>query len=384
MKKSKIVLAFISLIALRWYTYPSPLPPTWTPESKVRFTATVLERPEQTDSQTIIRSGIWYVPLRGYAEIIPGIRVAFTGTVEPKVLGGKVMRITMKDPIFEVIEMRGQRRLRGGEWALVGLSSWREKWVLVLEKTLPEPMSSLGAGILLGVKGQMPREFYDQLVATGTLHMIAASGFNVMVVAGVIMAVVGRMFRRGVAIGMGVMGIWGYVLLAGASASVVRAGVMGGLTLIAYYWGRAAEAKRLLGVSVITMLLMNPLMLVDVGFQLSVAATAGLLYIEPWIRERFQILDSRFQGVQEFLAVYLYPTLAATVCTAPIIWWHFARVSFLSPLVNLLILPVVPLIMFMAAIVVGVGSLSLGWGQVVAWLAYVPLAYMVAVIRWWG
>ncbi|MFH1244057.1 MAG: ComEC/Rec2 family competence protein [bacterium] len=377
MTKLRIVLAFISVIALRWYTYPSPLPPTWTSESRVRFTATILEQPEQTDSQTIIRKSIWYIPVKGYAEIIPGSRVAFVGKVEPKVLGGKVVRIIMKDPTFEVVRAREATLLKMVEWIMITLGEWREKWVSILEKTLPEPMSSLAAGILLGVKGQMPTEFYQQLVNTGTLHVIAASGFNVMIVASVLMRVVLKFARRELAIGWGVSGIWIYVLLSGAGASVVRAGIMGSLTLIAYYFGRPAEAKRLLWVTAGVMLMAEPMMLVNVGFQLSVAATAGLLYLEPIMRSRFKIMDLRFKYLQGILANYLYPTLAATIATLPIIWWHFGRIAWISPLVNTLILPIVPLIMGMSALVL------LG-GQVVAWLAYVPLAYVVWVIRLWG
>jgi len=69
----------------------SPLPSSWTPKSRVRFTATILEKPEQTDSQTIIRNGIWYIPIKGYAEIIPGSRVVFEGMVEPKIVLGNVV-----------------------------------------------------------------------------------------------------------------------------------------------------------------------------------------------------------------------------------------------------------------------------------------------------
>jgi len=223
----------------------------------------------------------------------------------------------------------------------------------------------------------MPRDFYQALVNTGTLHVIAASGFNVSVVAAVLMGVLMRVVSRGWAIGGGIGGIVVYVLIAGASASVIRAGIMGSLTLIAYYLGRPTEARRLLWVSAGIMLLASPLMLLDVGFQLSVAATAGLLYLGPRIQSRFKMLDDRFQFVQSILANYLYSTLAATVATLPIILWHFGTVSWISPIVNLLVLPIIPLIMGMSAgILVG--------GRVMAWLTYPILAYMVWVIRWFG
>ena len=386
-----MIVLFSVVFLARWLTVLSPLPESWTPESKLRFTATILERPEYTDSKTIIRDGIWYIPLPGYAVIIPGSRVAFVGKVEPKLLMGKATRIVMMDPTFEVVEHTRCEGLPHTGCVIIAIGEWRQKMVGVLEKNLPEPMSSLAAGILLGVKGQMPQGFFEQLVRTGTLHIVAASGFNVMIVASLLMMIMQRLFPRGAAIVAGVAGIWLYVVLSGASASVVRAGVMGSLTLMAYYFGRASEARRILWVSAGIMLIFEPLMMVNVGFQLSVAATAGILYLEPVLHRRSQSSDhspnaslpAGRQGselwvrAQKFLSDYLYPTLAATAATMPVILWHFGRVSLIAPLVNMLILPVVPLIMLLSAAVL------LG-GQVVAYVAYVPLWYTVWVIRWFG
>lgn len=386
-----ILIVFLLTYGLRWVSLDNQLPASWTPESMIGYTATVWERPEYTDAKTIIRDGIWYIPITGYAEIIPGDTVRFVGKVERKVLGSKELRIVMMDPTFEVT-VRVNKEQEDGIWSILLLiGEWREKWVSILEKVMPSPMSSLGAGILLGIKGQMPYDFYQQLVATGTLHIVAASGFNVMIVAQILMSLALNFFRRGVAIGVGIAGIVFYVLLAGASASVVRAGIMGSLSLMAYFWGRPSEAKRLLWVTAGIMLLSEPRMVADIGFQLSVVATAGLIYLGP----RLQILKARIpclrrqvqcanEGVGKFIEQYLFPTMAASVATAPIILWHFGRVSLISPLVNLLILPVVPLIMFLTAMVVILGSVAMSLAYVAGWVAYVPLAWVVWVVRLFG
>ncbi len=378
MTKLKIALVFISLYGLRYLSIPSPLPESWTPESKIRFTATITEQPEYSDSKTIIRQGMWYLSIPGYAEIIPGSRIAFVGKIEPKLLGGKVVRIIMMDPIFEVVLTKKENHLSIPEKVVIGIQKFRLELVAILEKTLPEPMSSLSAGILLGVRAQMPREFYDALVSTGTLHVVAASGFNVMIVATILMSLFGRVLSRGKAIGAGVAGILFYVVLSGASASVVRAGIMGSLTLTAYYFGREAQARRLLWVTSGIMLLVSPLMIFDIGFQLSVVATAGILYIGPM----FSNLAISNIGIRKskILKDYLYPTLSASAATAPIILFHFGRVSWISPLVNVLILPVVPLIMLLSAIQVGIGMLSLDAAQIVAWINYLPLWWIVRVV----
>ena len=360
MRKTIYLFIFVLVYMLRLGRVESPLPDTWTQESKISFTTTILESPQYTDSKTIIRKGIWYIPIKGYAEIIPGTIVRFEGVVLPKVVLGKITQLEMKDTSIEVIGSDMECmvcRLK------ITLDNYRNSWVGMLQKTLPEPMASLAAGILLGIKGQMPNDFYQALVNTGTLHIVAASGFNVMIVASVLMLLASKLWKRGVAIMTGILGILFYVLIAGASASVVRAGVMGSLTLIAYYFGRPAEARRLLWMAAGIMLLINPLLLLDIGFQLSVGATGGLLYLAP--------LMKRFPQ-HHYLKEYLYPTLAATVATLPIILWHFGRVSWISPLVNMLVLPVVPLVMFLSAITLVV--------RPVAYLLYVPLWALVQVI----
>lgn len=365
MNKIMFTIWLIGIFVVRWWSYPSSLPKEWVPESKIRYTATIIDKPECTDSKTIVRHGIWYIPIKGYMEIIPGSRVSFEGLIEPQWVMGKVTQIKMIDPQVTILA-DGDVGYVGK--ILIGLGRWREKWVVTLERTLPEPMASLSAGILLGVKGQMPKDFYDALVNTGTLHIVAASGYNVSIVAEVLMKVVGVVVSRGVAIWLGLIGIGIYIVISGASASVVRAGIMGSLTLIAYFFGRPGEARRLLWITAGLMLVYNPLYIVDIGFQLSFAATFGLLYFEPMMKKLPTIW---------FLSEYLYPTLAATVTTLPVIFYHFGRVSWISPLVNMLVLPVVPLLMGMSA------GILLG-GQVVAWLTYPILAYVVWVIRLFG
>lgn len=349
---------------------------------RLRLTIPTVDFPEYSDSATFIKRGKWSVKIDGYTEFIPGDVIVVEGVWD----GKKV--------VSDTVTLCQEEQCKRSSWVdklLIGISYVRRLAVERLQRLLPEPMASLASGILLGVKALMPYDFYQQLVSTGTLHVIAASGFNVMIVASVLMAVVGKLWRRGVAIGVGIGGIVFYVLLAGGSASVVRAGIMGSLTLIAYYFGRPTEARRLLWITAGAMLLLDPAMLTDIGFQLSVCATMGLLYIGPGIQrlqssEHSPIIAPACAGrqgselpwrINSFLKEYFYPTLAATIATAPVIWWHFGRLSLISILVNMLILPAVPLIMLLSA-------LTLIGGQMVAWVAYVPLAYLVWVIRWWG
>lgn len=379
-----LAILFIVIFLFRWVSIESPLPKNWEPDTQIGYTVTVLDNPEYQDSRTIVRSGTWYISIKGYNEVIPGSVVRFEGQVEPEYVLGKVRRIVMLNPKYEVVG-KDIQCLSCRVQLVIG--EWRSRWVGMLARMLPVPMASLASGILLGVKGQTPQDFYQALVNTGTLHIIAASGFNVTIVSAVIMSVAMTMVGRGVSIGIGVVGIIAYVLIAGSSTSVVRAGIMGSLTLMAYYLGRPTEARRLLWVTGAIMLLHNPLMLFDVGFELSFSATLGLLYLGKWIeRGGDKIFDYlRFQsGIKSFLSEYLYPTLAATMATLPVIMYHFGRISLISPLVNMLVLPLVPIVMGMSALVIVAGMIYHPFGQVLAWTLYGPLAWIVGVITWFG
>lgn len=374
MKKSKIALLCISVYLVRWLSLAPSLPADWTSESNVRFTATVIERIEYTDTNTIVKVGKWYIKMKGYAEIIPGDRVRFVGKVSPTVLGGMTTRIVMMDPIFEVVKHVDCSKRVTVVCLRVLIVQGRGRMLEILEKLLPEPMSSLAAGILLGVKGQMPTDFYTALVGTGTMHIVAASGYNVTIVGNAVIQVFSRILPKSIAIVLAITAILIYVLLSGAGASIVRAAIMGSLGLMAFYFGRPTQARRLLYIAAMTMLLIDPSMIFDVSFQLSFMATFGLLFMEPMVKKLPQI---------SFLKEYLYPTLSATIFTLPVIWWHFGRVSYISPIVNMMVLPVVPLIMLETLVVLVVGIVSPGVAQIIAWVLYPLLWYVVEVITWW-
>lgn len=351
--------------------------------TRVRVTIPTIDFPEYTETQTVVKRGRWEVRVKGYTEIIPGEVVEVEGIWDGKRIIGDTVTQCHEEQCSEVGLI---------DKVLIGVSYVRRWAVAKLQTQLPEPMASLAAGILLGIKARMPRDFYEALVMTGTLHIVAASGFNVMIVATLLINMFGKIWKRSVAIAMGVGGIIFYVLIAGGSASVVRAGIMGSLTLIAYYWGRPTEAKWLLWVTAFVMVMVDPMMLTDVGFQLSVAATGGLLYFEPVLDHKSsELLKSSElkkqtclparQGYEpcwgrRFAKEYLLPTLVATACTAPVIWWHFGRLSWIGVGVNLLILPLIPLIMLLSALALVVPG--------VGYLLYVPLWWVVGVIRMFG
>ncbi|MBL7065613.1 MAG: ComEC/Rec2 family competence protein [Anaerolineae bacterium] len=147
---------------------------------------------------------------------------------------------------------------------------------------LPEPQAALLTGILLGVETGIPADLMDDFSATGTTHIIAISGFNITIIAGIFAGLAQRLFGQRRAVWVAIAGVVVYTIFVGASAAVVRAALMGILYLWGQRLGRGTFAPASLAAAAIVMTALNPYTLWDVGFQLSFAATMGLvLYTEP-------------------------------------------------------------------------------------------------------
>ncbi len=257
-----------------------------------------------------------------------------------------------------------------------------------LHQVLPEPQSSLLAGILLGVESGIPASLNDDFAATGTSHIVAISGFNISIVAGLLAQVAQRLGRgRGetlVALG----GVVLYTLFVGASAAVVRAAVMGGVTVVARTQRSRQHSPTTLAFAVLFMSALNPFILWDVGFQLSLAATAGLIVFTDPLTRLFQRPIERFAGSERaeqivgLLSDALIVTLAAQITTTPILVAKFQRLSLVTLLTNFLILPAQPLVMATGALSLFAALLWLPVGRIVAWSAWAFLSYTIAIVRW--
>src|SRR3989338_4103247 len=151
-----------------------------------------------------------------------------------------------------------------------------------------EPMASLMAGLVYGYRGGLG-ELSNDFNRTGITHIIAISGYNISIVAMILVTSLSfLLIPRKKAFWLVCGGILLFVIFAGASASVVRAGIMGMLVLLAKQLGRLSRVDNVLALSAVLMLLQNPLVLRwDAGFQLSFAATLGLVYLSPKIQHWF-------------------------------------------------------------------------------------------------
>jgi competence protein ComEC len=245
----------------------------------------------------------------------------------------------------------------------------------------PEPEAALLAGILLGDDNGIPAELQQAYVNTGTAHIIAISGFNITIIAGLFVLLFSRLLGQHKGAVAAVIGITVYTVLVGATASVVRAAIMGGLAIFARQTGRRQNGLNTLAFTGGVMAVINPNVLWDVGFQLSFAATLGMvLYAGPF-QDWFTGLLSRrlpsetVRKVAGPVGAYVLFTLAAQLTTLPIMAYQFGRISLIAVLANPFILPAQPAVEILSGLALLLGLIYLPLGKVVGWLAWPFAAY---------
>ena len=268
------------------------------------------------------------------------------------------------------------------------LYSFRERAYQTINQLLPQPEAGLLSGILIGMERDIPDAVQEDFQKTGTTHIIAISGFNIALVAGLLTLLLDRLIgKRWAPLGV-IGGIGLYTVLVGAQAAVVRAAIMGSISLIGRQIGRRSTGMNTLLFTAALMTWQNPLILGDVGFQLSFSATLGLvLFAGPWQdaltrwmeRAFSEGLAARFSApISEF---FLF-TLAAQLTTLPVIIFHFGQFSLSAFLTNPLILPAQPLIMILGGPVILIGMILLPLGQALIWLVWPLLYYTIHVVGW--
>lgn len=255
--------------------------------------------------------------------------------------------------------------------------SLRNRVLNLYDEYFPEPDSSLVKGIVLGTKSSLDFEFFEALRKTGTLHVVVASGTNITLLGALLLNVLSPLVNRRKAVFLTLSTIWLYVFLVGLQPPILRAGIMGSITFLAQALGREASAWRALLVSAGILLLINPLWLFDVGFELSFAATAGLLAFSSSISKRLALVPKMFR---ESLAT----TLSAQIAVSPILFLKFGQVSLISPLVNSLVLWTIPYIMAGGVITGILGIMSKPMGQVASWFVWLLAEYFVKVVELFG
>lgn len=259
-----------------------------------------------------------------------------------------------------------------------------------LALALPEPQSSLAQGVLLGQRSALPAGLAADLNTTNTSHLVVVSGENVVLVAAFATLFFSLIAGRRSALMLSIAAVLAYAALIGPSPPVVRAVIMGILMMTATILGRRSSAFTALLFAAAIMLAADPQTVRDVSFQLSFAATAGIVYlaspVKAWL-VGLLVAALRLQEVPRWLAALfaepLGVTIAAIVSTSPLLALNFGRLSLVAVPANMLVVPAFPLILA-ASLVAAAGGLLPHFRLVFAAPAYYLLTYWIDLARWFA
>jgi len=298
---------------------------------------------------------------------------------------GRVFRYDMylaRLGVFALCENPVIAKIGGGEGSRARAEILRAKALVAgkVELLWSEPHASFMAGLLYGYRGGLG-SLQEQFNLTGVTHIVAVSGYNITIIATILISLCTYLYiPRQRAFWFVVAGIVLFVAFTGASASVVRAGIMGIIALLGRQLGRPSRSGNVLVLAAAVMVAHNPFVLLsDAGFQLSFLSTLGLVYINPLIKNRFLAVPG-MSGLNETLT----STLSAIIATCPLILYQFGRLSLVAPVVNILILWLIPWLMLLGAAAVAVSFFSGFLGQIAAGIAWVGLEYIIVVVRWFA
>lgn len=250
----------------------------------------------------------------------------------------------------------------------------RDWFADLVRNSIPEPESSLGIGFLVGQRRSLPGDLEKSLQLAGLTHIVVASGYNLTILVRLSRRLFTKVSKYLSALSASLM-IFSFIAITGMSPSMSRAGLVSGLSLAAWYYGRRFHPIVLLSVAIAITVVINPSYAWgDLGWQLSFAAFAGVMILAP-LASRYLFGDNKPGAVSQILV----ETVSAQIVTAPILIAGFGQISNVAIISNILILPFVPIAMLLTFIA-GIGSfilpfLALLIGLPATWL----LHYMINV-----
>ena len=386
----------------------APLPNSFTSQlrHRVSYQGIVVADPDVRDAnqriEVRVSSGDEITNILAVVPRIPivsvGEEVRVSGTLlVPEAFatdGGRVFRYDKyleRDGVRFMLDFGSIGVLQKAPWYSIGatLASIKHLFLDGLQATLPEPYASLAGGVVIGGKTGLGTTLENDFIRSGLVQIVVLSGYNVMIIAEWVMAALAftKLKKRWGSVA-GALAILIFVGIAGASATAMRAALMAFIALYARATGRSYAAGRALLFAVFLMLLWNPLYLAfDPGFGLSVAATAGIIWLAPRIEILFSFLKNAFW--KNVLAT----TIAAQVAVLPLLLYDTGNLSLVAIPANLVVMPMVPLAMGLSAlagfagIIFGSTALTAGGslapviGIVLAFPAYLANAFIIFIAQ---
>ncbi len=287
-----------------------------------------------------------------YTADVPG-RMTAAGYGEPAIFNGDTVRLQGK-----FYKTRGSKQL-GISFAQLEVTSRnpslidtvRRDFAAGIASSVPEPQASFGMGLLIGQRVNMPEGVLMQLSAVGLTHIIAVSGYNLTIIVRAVRRILRNSSKyQSTALSLALIAV--FLLMTGMSASIVRAAIVSGLSIGAWYFGRSFKPLLLLSFAAAITAGFNPFYVwSDIGWYLSFLAFFGVLIVAP-------LLQKRLLGTREPNAVLslMFESLTAFFMTAPLIMYIFGQISLVALFANVIVVPMVPFAM-VASVIAGIAGM---------------------------
>ncbi len=253
----------------------------------------------------------------------------------------------------------------------------KELFETALAHSIPGVEAAFVDGTLFGTRSALPESVNNEFRRTGVSHIVAVSGYNMTIIAAAVVALLILIVpRRGALLGA-ILCMVIFTYITGASASVVRAAIMGIVVLSAQFLGRLPRSSTAVALAAAIMVAYNPLIIrYDIGFQLSFLSTLGILYIHPLLETHLRWLPAWY-SLRETISM----TFAAQIMVVPLLMFYFGSLSLVSLPVNIIILPLIPIIMFFGFMTGVAGIFWLSAGRLIGLLTWLPAKFVLTVVH---
>ena len=324
----------------------------------VKITGYLSDEPQVSGNRQSFKIGQFEIATERYPEFHYGEKIQATGKIREKYF--------LSYPEIEVVgaQFIAPAGIKGAAVFL------RLKIREIFNRSFSKPYDGIVSGVVLGDKSLISKDFWDRLKITGTLHIMVASGSNIAMFSEGLLTGLCILFVRRISLLLLISLIWFYTLMAGFQPPIVRAAIMASLLYTGQFFGRESEIKRILWLTGIIMVIINPFLISDIGFQLSFLATAGLVYIQPKLKNKMK--NNNFSS-----------SVSAQLATLPVLLLNFGQFNLLSPLINLAVLWTIPFILQAG---MGLGIIGLiggaGMARIFSFLLFPLLYYLEKIIDW--
>ncbi len=278
--------------------------------------------------------------------------------------------------------------VRANEWVKIAESKSNFFVVRYAEKTrdfllsiikkmnLPDDVFAVTSATILGYHNEIDAELKQAYSSAGAIHILAVSGFQVGVVYLILHFIFSlfakRKFIRWIFLLISLAILWFYAFITGLSPSVLRATAMFSFIIIANLFNRNTNIYNTISASAFMLLVINPLMLFDIGFQLSYAAVFGIVYLQPKLKSLWYSKNKIIDAVWSLFCV----TLAAQIITTPLSLYYFHQFPLYFLLSGLILVPLVSVIIYVAVFLI-----SFSWIPIIFDYLSIILKYLVSFMN---